>query len=229
MFPRVIAGPLTKFRVTIGEIRQRDWDWNRVEAGARRFIVGFAKKVLIADQLALITNGGILDVPPARIPFGIAWLVVISYALQIYYDFSGYTDMAIGLGRMLGFRFPENFNYPYISTSITDFWRRWHITLSNWFREYVFYPLERRRREMPALSQSLNILIVFLLTGLWHGVTLPFILWGLLHGLALVVERGRFGAWLSKTEAASASLRLGRHPARLGLSDRRLWLTDGIC
>ncbi len=199
MFPRVIAGPLTKFRVTIGEIRQRDWDWNRVEAGARRFIVGFAKKVLIADQLALITNGGIFDVSPARIPFGIAWLVVISYALQIYYDFSGYTDMAIGLGRMLGFRFPENFNYPYISTSITDFWRRWHITLSNWFREYVFYPLERRRREMPALSQSLNILIVFLLTGLWHGVTLPFILWGLLHGLALVVERGRFGAWLSKT------------------------------
>lgn len=199
MFPKVIAGPLTKFKVTLGEIRHREWDWNQIEVGARRFIVGFAKKVLIADHLALITNRGIFDISPARIPFGIAWLVVISFALQIYYDFSGYTDMAIGLGRMLGFRFPENFNYPYISTSITDFWRRWHITLSNWFREYVFYPLERRRREMPALSQSFNILIVFLLTGLWHGVTLPFILWGLLHGLALVVERGRFGAWLSKT------------------------------
>jgi len=107
--------------------------------------------------------------------------------------------MAIGLGRMLGFHFFENFNYPYISTSITDFWRRWHITLSNWFREYVFYPLERRRRELPVLTQPVNILIVFLLTGLWHGITPPFILWGLLHGLALVLERGRFGAWLSKT------------------------------
>jgi alginate O-acetyltransferase complex protein AlgI len=199
MFPKMIAGPLTRFRDTLGEIRQREWDWNRVVDGARQFIVGFAKKVLIADQLALITNEGIFDVPPARIPFGIAWLMVISFALQIYYDFSGYTDMAIGLGRMLGFRFPENFNYPYISTSITDFWRRWHITLSNWFREYVFYPLERKRRELPVLNQSLNILIVFLLTGLWHGITPSFILWGLLHGLALVVERGRFGIWLSRS------------------------------
>ena len=199
MFPKVIAGPLAKFRHMLEELRQREWDWGGVEAGVRRFIVGFAKKVLIADQLALITNGGIFDVSPTRIPFGIAWLAVISFALQIYYDFSGYTDMAIGLGRMLGFHFFENFNYPYISTSITDFWRRWHITLSNWFREYVFYPLERRRRELPVLTQPVNILIVFLLTGLWHGITPPFILWGLLHGLALVLERGRFGAWLSKT------------------------------
>lgn len=198
MFPKVIAGPIVRFRDTIQQIRDREWDWTGMETGIQRFIVGFAKKTLIADQLALITDRGIFTESPSHIPLGVAWLVVVSFSLQIYYDFSGYTDMAIGLGRMLGFRFMENFDYPYLSKSISEFWRRWHISLSTWFRDYVFYPLERQRREIPYLSQSLNILIVFLLTGLWHGITLPFIAWGLMHGLALVLERGRLGAWLAR-------------------------------
>jgi alginate O-acetyltransferase complex protein AlgI len=134
-----------------------------------------------------------------------AWLVLVGFALQLYFDFSGYTDMAIGLGQMLGFRFVENFNYPYISKSIGEFWRRWHISLSSWFRDYVFYTLEfasRRTtfggRVYARLRQPVNILIVFWLTGLWHGVTLNFILWGLVHGLALALEATGFGRWLKK-------------------------------
>lgn len=198
MFPKVIAGPFVRFKDTIQQIREHEWDWSGLETGVQRFVIGFAKKTLIADQLALITDRGIFTEAPSHIPFGVAWLAIISFSLQIYYDFSGYTDMAIGLGRMLGFRFMENFDYPYISRSISDFWRRWHISLSTWFRDYVFYPLERKRREIPYLSQSLNIMIVFLLTGLWHGITLPFVVWGLLHGLALMLERGKWGVWMSK-------------------------------
>lgn len=198
MFPKVIAGPIVRFKDTIQQIRERTWDWSGMEAGIHRFIVGFTKKTLIADQLALITDRGVFTETPTHIPFGVAWLAILSFSLQILYDFSGYTDMAIGLGRMLGFHFMENFDYPYLSRSISEFWRRWHISLSTWFRDYVFFPLERKRREIPFLSQSLNIMIVFLLTGLWHGVSLPFIAWGLLHGLALVLERGRWGKWISK-------------------------------
>jgi alginate O-acetyltransferase complex protein AlgI len=198
IFPKVIAGPIVRFKDTLYQIREREWDWSGMEMGIRRFMVGFAKKTLIADQLALITDRGIFTESPSHIPLGVAWLALVSFSLQIYYDFSGYTDMAIGLGRMLGFHFMENFDYPYLSKSISEFWRRWHTSLSSWFRDYVFYPLERKRREIPFLSQSLNILIVFLLTGLWHGVTGPFIAWGLLHGLALVLERGPWGAWISK-------------------------------
>ncbi len=159
-------------------------------------MIGFAKKALIADQLSLITDQGIFNQPPSHIPAGTAWLVILSYTLQIYFDFSAYSDMAIGLGQAFGFQFPENFNYPYLSTSLTDFWRRWHITLSGWFREYVFFPLEKKRGTLRWLKQPMNIIIVFLLTGLWHGITPPFIIWGLLHGCVLALERGRFGNWL---------------------------------
>jgi len=197
MFPKLIAGPIVRFKEILQQIREREWGCE-LEVGIQRFVIGFAKKTLIADQLALITDRGIFTESPSHIPLGIAWLTVISFSLQIYYDFSGYTDMALGLGRMFGFRFMENFDYPYISKSITEFWRRWHISLSTWFRDYIFYPLERRRQEIPYLNQSLNIMIVFLLTGLWHGITLPFIVWGLLHGLALALERGRWSVWLSK-------------------------------
>jgi alginate O-acetyltransferase complex protein AlgI len=198
MFPKVIAGPIVRFKVTIEEIRQHTWDWQNVEDGIQRFVIGFAKKTMIADQLALVTDQGIFKQPPSHIPIGVAWLAVISFTLQIYFDFSGYTDMAIGLGRILGFHFLENFDFPYISHSITEFWRRWHISLSTWFRDYVFYPLERRRSQIPFFSQWLNIVIVFLLTGLWHGITLPFIAWGLLQGLAIALERGKFGRWLAQ-------------------------------
>ena len=200
MFPKAIAGPIVRFRETARQIQEQYFSASQAAAGLRRFMLGFAKKALIADQLALITDRGIFNQPPHHIPTGIAWLVILSYTLQIYFDFSAYSDMAIGLGQVLGFDFGENFNYPYLSASISEFWRRWHISLSNWFRDYVFYPLERKRRSSQWLSQwlsqSLNILIVFLLTGLWHGITPPFIAWGLLHGAALALERGRFGSWL---------------------------------
>jgi alginate O-acetyltransferase complex protein AlgI len=164
-----------------------------IAEGIRRFLRGFAKKILIADVLAATVNA-VFDVPVGAYPPFIGWLALIGFALQIYFDFSGYTDMAIGLAAMMGFRFIENFNYPYIAQSIGDFWRRWHISLSTWFRDYVFYPLERHR--LPVIGQSLNILIVFLLTGLWHGVTMNFIVWGLLHGFFIVLEGAFLNRWL---------------------------------
>jgi alginate O-acetyltransferase complex protein AlgI len=198
MFPKASSGPFVRFRETDEQIKQRGFSVAQAADGVRRFMLGFAKKALIADQLSLLTDRGIFTQNPLQIPLGLAWLAIVSYTLQIYFDFSAYSDMAIGLGQVLGFDFGENFNYPYVSVSITDFWRRWHISLSNWFRDYVFYPLERSRRSSSWLSQPLNILIVFLLTGLWHGVTPPFIIWGLLHGGAIALERGPFGAWLQK-------------------------------
>ncbi len=196
MFPKVISGPLLRFDQLHDQLNGKIFSIEQIAAGLRRFMLGFAKKALIADQLALITGQGIFTQAPQHIPTSVAWIVMLSYTLQIYFDFSAYSDMAIGLGQALGFKFPENFNDPYWSVSITDFWRRWHMTLSAWFRDYVFYPLEKKRAAAKKGSQSWNILIVFLLTGLWHGITPPFIIWGLIQGAALVVERGSFGRWL---------------------------------
>lgn len=198
MFPKAISGPITRFQDIAGQIKQRNTDLTQAAAGIRRFMLGFAKKALIADQLALLTGRELFSQSPFRLPAGLAWLGLLCYTLQIFFDFSAYTDMAVGLGQALGFNFGENFNYPYLSRSITDFWRRWHISLSQWFRDYIFYPLELKRRSVPWLKQPLNILIVFLLTGLWHGITPPFIVWGLLQGAALILESGRFGVWLKK-------------------------------
>jgi alginate O-acetyltransferase complex protein AlgI len=198
IFPKALSGPLERFQNIADQIKQRNTNLNQIATGIRRFMLGFAKKTLIADQLALLTSREIFSHSPLRLPAGLAWLGLLCYTFQIYFDFSAYTDMAIGLGQALGFKFGENFNYPYLSRSITDFWRRWHISLSQWFRDYVFYPLELKRRSNPWLKQPLNILIVFLLTGLWHGVTPPFIVWGLLQGAALILESGRFGGWLKK-------------------------------
>jgi len=198
MFPKALSGPITRFQDITSQIKQRNTSLSQTATGIRRFMLGFAKKALIADQLALITNRELFSQSPLRLHAGLAWLGLLCYTLQIYFDFSAYTDMAVGLGQSLGFNFGENFNYPYLSRSITDFWRRWHISLSQWFRDYVFYPLELKRRSVPWLKQPLNILIVFLLTGLWHGITPPFIVWGLLQGAALILESGRFGVWLKK-------------------------------
>ena len=198
MFPKAISGPITRFQVIAKQFKQRKTDLTQTAAGVRRFMLGFAKKALIADQLALLTGRDLFSQSPLRLPTSLAWLGLLCYTLQIFFDFSAYTDMAVGLGQALGFNFGENFNYPYLSRSITDFWRRWHISLSQWFRDYVFYPLELKRRSIPWLKQPLNILIVFLLTGLWHGITPPFIVWGLLQGAALILESGRFGGWLKK-------------------------------
>jgi alginate O-acetyltransferase complex protein AlgI len=197
MFPKIVVGPITRYRDLAEQLSSREITAEGVANGARRFILGLAKKVLIADTLAQVVNPAFrLETP--NFSTGIAWLVLLGYALQLYFDFSGFTDMAIGLGQMFGFRFMENFNYPYISKSISEFWRRWHISLSGWFRDYVFYPLEFTRSRADRLRQSLHVLIVFLLTGLWHGLTINFAIWGLIHGLAIAVEMSGFGRTLKK-------------------------------
>jgi alginate O-acetyltransferase complex protein AlgI len=193
MFPKLLVGPIVRYRSLAESLPAPTLDPNQVADGVRRFLRGFAKKVLIADVLAKLVNA-VFSLPVEASTPAYAWLALIAYALQIFFDFSGYTDMAIGLAAMMGMRFIENFNYPYIAQSVGDFWRRWHISLSSWFRDYVFYPLERRRA--PIIGQSLNILIVFLLTGLWHGVTSGFIIWGLLHGFFLALEGLFLNRWL---------------------------------
>lgn len=197
LFPKIIAGPIVRYREVAGQLKERPLDAPSVALGLRRFIVGLAKKILIADVLGAVVDGGVFDRALPNLPVGAAWLVLLCFTLQIFYDFSGYSDMAIGLGQVFGFRFVENFNYPYLARGVSDFWRRWHISLSNWFRDYLFYPLERLRHGA-AGWQAVNILIVFLATGLWHGTTVNFIIWGLLHGMALVLENGGFGKWLKQ-------------------------------
>ena len=195
-FPKLISGPITRYKPFSIQAEQLDPSMNDVAAGFRRLLMGFIKRALIANQLALMANA-VFNLPTANVEPGFAWLALIAYTLQIFFDFSGYTDMAVGLGLMIGIRLPENFNFPYIAQSISDFWRRWHITLSTWFREYVFYPLERKR--FTWMGQQLNIVIVFLLTGLWHGFKPTFIVWGLIHGIALALESIGFGRWLKQT------------------------------
>jgi len=185
LFPKIPVGPITRYSQLQDQIKNIHVEPLDVADGLRRFIVGFAKKALIADTLAKVVTP-IFNLTSPTVSPAIAWLVLFSYSLQLYFDFSGYTDMAIGVGRMMGFRFVENFNYPYLSKNIGEFWRRWHVTLSNWFRDFVFYPLERHRLKW--IGQPVNILVVFVLTGLWHGLTRNFVIWGLIHGLALVFE-----------------------------------------
>lgn len=197
-FPKIITGPIARYRDLASQLADRTVTRQGAADGLRRFIIGLAKKALIADTLARVVNPAFSLVEPS-FSTGIAWVVVIGYSLQLYYDFSGYTDMAIGLGQMMGFKFVENFNYPYIARSISDFWRRWHISLSSWFRDYVFYPLEFRRRRASKVRQIANMLIVFLLTGLWHGLTINFVVWGMIHGAAIALEMTGFGRWLKKT------------------------------
>jgi alginate O-acetyltransferase complex protein AlgI len=202
LFPKIITGPIVRYRDIAAELNDRQVTSRGVANGLRRFILGLAKKVLIADQIARIVNPAFGLATPIFSP-GIAWAVVLGYTLQLYFDFSGYIDMAIGLGQVFGFHFAENFNYPYVSKSISEFWRRWHITLSSWFRDYVFYPLEfaGRRSKLARLRQPLNILLVFLLTGLWHGLTVNFAVWGLIHGAAIALETLWLGRWLKKAWA----------------------------
>jgi alginate O-acetyltransferase complex protein AlgI len=193
MFPKLLVGPIVRYSAVAQQLEQPTISPDEIAYGVRRFIIGFAKKVLIADVLAKVVNS-VFVLPIASLGPQAAWLALISYGLQIYYDFSGYSDMAIGLASMMGVRFGENFNYPYIAQSIGEFWRRWHISLSSWFRDYVFYPLERRR--LPMIGRALNIMVVFLLTGLWHGLTVSYIAWGLLHGALLAIETLFLNKWL---------------------------------
>jgi alginate O-acetyltransferase complex protein AlgI len=184
-FPKLVSGPITRYKSFALEMESLNPSTDDVAAGFRRLLAGFVKRALIANQLALIANA-VFNLPTANIEPKFAWLALIAYTLQIFFDFSGYTDMAIGLGMMIGIRLPENFNFPYIAQSIGDFWRRWHVTLATWFREYVFFPLERRRIKL--MGQQINIMVVFLFVGLWHGFKSTFIIWGLLHGLAVAME-----------------------------------------
>ena len=185
LFPQLIAGPIVRYETIENEIRERKHTLDNVVNGIKRFIIGLSKKVIIANNMALIVDT-IFDSGSIPGTF-IIYIAAICYTLQIYYDFSGYSDMAIGLGKMFGFSFLENFNYPYIAKSITDFWRRWHISLSSWFRDYVYIPLGGSR--VKTIKIIRNILIVWLLTGFWHGASWNFIIWGLYYGILLLIEK----------------------------------------
>lgn len=187
LFPRSIAGPIVRLREIQHELRAPRPRADMVQDGVIRFSHGLAKKVLIADQIAPIADAAFASAADGTLTTSAAWIGAVAYALQLYFDFSAYSDMAIGIGLMLGFRLPENFDRPYSSESITDFWRRWHMTLSRWFRDYVYIPLGGNRGDARATQR--NLLIVFALTGVWHGAGWAFLLWGLYHGAWLMLER----------------------------------------
>ena len=186
MFPQLIAGPILKYHQVEKYLQERRVDLDEISYGAKRFVTGLAKKVLLANNLGMLWEQ-ISSMEQAQMSVLTAWLGIVAFAFQIYFDFSGYSDMAIGLGAVLGFHFPENFNYPYIATSVKDFWHRWHISLSTWFKEYVYIPLGGNRKGLP--RQLFNILIVWMLTGIWHGAGWNFLLWGLWFALFLILEK----------------------------------------
>lgn len=195
LFPQLIAGPIIRYKDVFQEIESRRFLLDDFAAGVSRFIIGLGKKVLIANTVAAPVDG-IHALPLAEVTTPLAWLAAICYALQIYFDFSAYSDMALGLGRMFGIHFRENFNYPYCACSVQEFWRRWHISLSTWFRDYLYIPLGGNRGS--ASRTYFNLLLVFFLCGLWHGAAWSFIAWGLYHGAFLVIERAGFAARLER-------------------------------
>jgi len=185
LFPQLIAGPIVRYAVIEKELKSRTVTTSLFYEGVERFIIGLSKKMIIANNCGVLADA-IFNLPPSESSMLIAWLGTIVYSFQIYFDFSGYSDMAIGLGKMFGFNFPENFNYPYISKSIREFWRRWHITLSNWFKDYLYISLGGSREGK--WRTYTNLIIVFFVTGLWHGANWTFIFWGLFHGLFIIIE-----------------------------------------
>jgi len=193
LFPQLIAGPIVRYTDIAADMADRSVTLDGFAEGIRRFLIGLAKKVLLANSLSTAADA-IFEVPDGGVTFVVAWLGIVCYALQLYFDFSGYSDMAIGLGRMFGFRFLENFDYPYVSRSITEFWRRWHLSLSTWFRDYLYVPLGGNRKG--PVRTYVNLLTVFLLCGLWHGASWSFVLWGVFHGAFLIAERAGMGRML---------------------------------
>ncbi|MBD5510102.1 MAG: MBOAT family protein [Lachnospiraceae bacterium] len=194
MFPQLIAGPIVKYKVVAKELRTRQASLEDMAEGAGRFIIGLGKKVLLANNIGqlFVEAAGTAQ---ENLSLLMAWLGILAYAFQIYFDFSGYSDMAIGLGRIMGFHFPENFNYPYTAVSVTDFWRRWHMSLSSWFREYVYIPLGGNRKGLR--RQLLNIVVVWSLTGIWHGAGWNFLLWGMWFAVFLILEKVILGKALA--------------------------------
>ncbi len=195
LFPQLIAGPIVRYKDIQEQLKERIFSSQQFNEGIERFIIGLAKKMIIANNLAFIADG-IFDLPTSNLSTLVTWVGVIAYSFQIYFDFSGYSDMAIGLGKMFGFDFLENFNFPYISKSIREFWRRWHISLSTWFRDYLYISLGGNRKGN--MRTYFNLILVFFITGLWHGASWNFIIWGLFHGFFLLVERLGFDKVLTK-------------------------------
>lgn len=198
MFPQLIAGPIVRYEDIERQLGDRGHSWELAAYGIRRFVTGLAKKILIANQLGEIC--GVFRASEEKSVL-FYWLYAFAFALHIYFDFSGYSDMAIGLGSVFGFRFPENFNYPYISESITEFWRRWHISLGSWFRDYVYIPLGGNRKGKG--RQLINILAVWVLTGFWHGAAWNFMIWGLVFAILLMLEKSWLLKWLKKSPVLS--------------------------
>ena len=203
LFPQLIAGPIVRYSTIAEQLQERHESIDQFSDGFCRFIVGLGKKVLIANQVGYVfaqlsapLAAGAADAVTGSISVAGAWLGTIAYALQIYFDFSGYSDMAIGLGRIFGFEFLENFNYPYIAKSISEFWRRWHISLSSWFKDYVYIPLGGNR--VGRLKQYRNLLVVWMLTGIWHGANWNYLLWGLYYAVLLLAEKAFLGKWIKK-------------------------------
>ncbi len=195
LFPQLIAGPIVRYQDIADQLDERTHSFDKFGDGAKRFVTGLGKKVLLANNIGLLWST-ISATEAASLTTVGAWLGIIAFAFQIYFDFSGYSDMAIGLGKMFGFSFLENFNYPYISKSVTEFWRRWHMSLGTWFRDYVYIPLGGNRKGLPL--QIRNIAVVWLLTGFWHGASWNFVLWGVFYGILLVCEKLFLLKWLKK-------------------------------
>lgn len=193
LFPQLIAGPIVRYVDVEDQLSVRQTTWEKAYTGCMRFAIGFSKKVLIADQLAKLVDLVFAGAYPSIL---LNWIGIIAYALQIFFDFSGYSDMAIGLGKIFGFDFPENFNYPYISQSIQEFWRRWHISLSSWLKDYLYIPLGGNRAGK--LRTYINLFIVFFMCGLWHGASFNFIVWGMFYAFFLIIERLGFSEILKK-------------------------------
>ena len=194
MFPQLVAGPIVRYEDVVKELKSRKIDFNCFSDGLFIFLTGLFMKVLIANNVGYLHSLILGDI--SNISLMTAWLGIVAYAIQIYFDFNGYSTMALGMGKMLGFKYPKNFNYPYIATSITDFWRRWHMTLSTWFRDYVYIPLGGNR--VKKYRWLINIMIVWTLTGIWHGADWNFIIWGIYFGVILIIEKLFIGKYLEK-------------------------------
>lgn len=195
LFPQLIAGPIVRYKDIATQLNHREENCDKFTIGIQRFVTGLAKKVLLANSIGLLWDT-ISTLPTSSMTVLTAWLGILAFSFQIYFDFSGYSDMAIGLGKMLGFDFVENFNYPYISKSITEFWRRWHISLSTWFRDYVYIPLGGSRKGK--MNQIRNLMVVWLLTGFWHGASWNFMMWGIYFGVILILEKFVLVRYLEK-------------------------------
>lgn len=199
LFPQLIAGPIVRYETVADDLENRVETLDKFSLGIERFILGLSKKVLISNTLGLVADE-IFSLQLSDVSVVLSWIGITAYTIQIYFDFSGYSDMAIGLGKMFGFEFLENFNYPYISRSITDFWRRWHISLGTWFRDYLYIPLGGNR--VSSIKFLRNILVVWFLTGLWHGSSWNFIAWGMYYGLILLIEKFFLGKYIEKLPKA---------------------------